>query len=123
MNAALAGHVRMTRVLLEGGANPDLVDKDDHRTAFHWACRQGHTGVAVALVKAGCDVEILDNDGWTGHQWADMSAPAHRNGLLQALDTLEENDCENGIEEACPPHFWIPALAVGVCGWLSYTLW
>ena len=123
LQAALLGHAHLAKILLAWQANPDLVDHDDRRTAFHWACRQGHTDVAVALVQAGCDVTIKDAEGFTGHQWAELSAEAHRNGLLPALERVAAKECDDGIEEACPPPFYALLFGIGICAWTSIWLW
>ena len=39
-------------------------------TAFHLACLANAPGCVEALVQAGCDVRIKDNDGNTGLQIA-----------------------------------------------------
>ena len=58
--------IKIVEVLLEHSTamNLDLNNKDVHgRTAFHYACYNRSVGVAKALLEAGVDATLLDNDG------------------------------------------------------------
>ena len=62
--AARDGKVESATVLLEAGADPDLVDPDRH-TPLILSLMNGHLDVAAALVRAGADVNMEDKVGQT----------------------------------------------------------
>jgi ankyrin repeat protein len=62
--AARDGKVASAKVLLEAGADPNLVDPDQH-TPLILALMNGHLDVAAALVRAGADVNMEDKVGQT----------------------------------------------------------
>jgi ankyrin repeat protein len=64
--ACLNGHVGMVRFMMQRTGCQGLKETDDDgRTALWWACRLGHDRVARALLLAGADLDIADNEGKT----------------------------------------------------------
>ena len=64
MRSAFHGNERITKMLLEVGANPNSVDIGG-ATALHLASREGHLEIVRLLIKNNGFVDIADNDGWT----------------------------------------------------------
>jgi cytohesin len=58
---AVENKPEMTEIFLEAGANPDLIDNDEH-TALAYAALSGATGVAQKLLDAGADPTISPGD-------------------------------------------------------------
>ena len=42
-----------------------LLQDEDGRTSFHWACANGHEQVARLLIEAKANVNAAAKDGWT----------------------------------------------------------
>lgn len=63
MHAILQGNIDMTRILLDGGANPDL--KGLGFTPLGMAALRGHVQIARLLLKAGADIDRKSSDGNT----------------------------------------------------------
>ncbi|PRD36451.1 UNVERIFIED_CONTAM: KN motif and ankyrin repeat domain-containing protein 1 [Trichonephila clavipes] len=62
MSAASKGYVKMVRLLLEAGADPNQQD-DDGSTALMYAAVQGHEACACLLLEhPKCNPRIKDND-------------------------------------------------------------
>jgi ankyrin repeat protein len=66
MQALIAGHVGVARLLLEhmGGQGSDTTDNAG-MTALHHAALQGHDDMVSFLLAKGADPNITDPDGWT----------------------------------------------------------
>jgi ankyrin repeat protein len=64
MDAAHGGHLDCVRILLRKGASIEP-PQSSGRNALHCAAEYGHVVIIEELVKAGIDVNSLDNDGWT----------------------------------------------------------
>ena len=62
--AALNGHIDVVKVLLDGGANPDISDNEGS-TALHIAVLEGHFDVVKVLLDGGADPDIVNEDGNT----------------------------------------------------------
>jgi ankyrin repeat protein len=80
-NAALAGHTRTVELLL---AQPKIeldVKNSAHFTALADACTHCHEGVAIALIQAGADLEIVDAFGY---------GPLHSAALNGATNIVKE---------------------------------
>ena len=81
MRAVHHDNLKVLRRLLleEGGINIDDAHPNTEAggtsntggTAFHSACEWNHPYCVEALVRAGCDVGIKDNNGYTGRQIAE----------------------------------------------------
>jgi hypothetical protein len=54
MLACTEGHGKAVELLLDGGADIDVRDNVDGRTAFHCACVGNHLNIAAYLVAKGC---------------------------------------------------------------------
>ena len=74
--AARLGLAEMARLLIENGANPNLIN-DDNDTPLHWAAREGQKELLVILLAHGAKVNAVDKDGWTPLRWAE--AQGHDN--------------------------------------------
>ena len=57
--ATAQGFAAIVRVLLAAGADPRFADSTSGWTALHAAASQGHVSCAIALIKAGADVEAI----------------------------------------------------------------
>ena len=74
--AAMMGHTKILRLLLEYGADIDAVVKQavfkqaEGFTAFLFACETGSLGCVKELLKHGCDHTLTTNAGRTGLQLA-----------------------------------------------------
>ncbi|KAL2162477.1 hypothetical protein VTH06DRAFT_7391 [Thermothelomyces fergusii] len=62
--AAISGFNKCVEVLLEHGADPDIVDKLN-RTALHSAARKGHTETVRVLLRFTRQPNVLDKKGWS----------------------------------------------------------
>ena len=92
--AARQGCVDCTRVLLSSGANPNIVDPDQH-TPLIVALINGHFDVAGALIDAGADLDMQDKVGRTA-LWAAVDAhtipSSNRPAPRETDDTLSSMD-------------------------------
>jgi hypothetical protein len=61
--AAMIGHVEISRLLLQNGAEVNAKDSDG-KSPFHWAAIFGHVDILHLLVENGADLETQDNYGW-----------------------------------------------------------
>eukprot|EP01045_Picozoa_sp_COSAG04_P037136 COSAG04_NODE_9346_length_872_cov_0.924968_1_plen_290_part_11 len=75
----------ITRLLLEAKAEVNTTDKEEF-TAHHHACANNHPDIVEALVRAGCDTSLRNNNGETGRDIAQAEDYA---AVLERLDTLE----------------------------------
>jgi ankyrin repeat protein len=92
--AARDGRVEGARVLLEAGADPNIVDPDRH-TALILALMNGHVDVAATLIRGGADVNMEDKVGQTAlYAAVDLhTAPAsNRPAPRDTDDTLSTLD-------------------------------
>ena len=64
LEAAVAGHTRITRLLLEHGAKPDTVVGPGF-TAIYNACMNGHFLIVRMLLEHGATVTTLTNEGFS----------------------------------------------------------
>jgi ankyrin repeat protein len=92
--AAREGCLDCTRVLLSSGADPNIVDPDQH-TPLVMALINGHFDVAGALVDAGANVDMQDKVGRTA-LWAAVDAhtipSSNRPAPRETDDTLSSMD-------------------------------
>lgn len=59
MYAAEKGSMEIVKLLLDGGADANAMNKDKESVLMH-ACEKGHTAVVELLVKAGAGVKHTD---------------------------------------------------------------
>ena len=63
------GHVDITRILVEHGANATAQDQRG-LTPLHWASGNSHLDIARTLVEHGANAAAQDQRGWTPLHWA-----------------------------------------------------
>ncbi|KAJ6211831.1 ankyrin repeat-containing domain protein [Bipolaris maydis] len=81
--AAMRGHDTILKLLLDHGADVDLLNSDG-RTALHFAVAYGSVPATMVLLEAQTNVNIQDNWGWTPlHE-----AAAYKNGNLEIFQQL-----------------------------------
>ena len=94
--AARDGKVASARVLLDAGADPNIVDPDRH-TPLILALMNGHVDVAAALIRGGADVNMEDKVGQTALYAAvdlhtvpasNRPAPRETDDALSSLDVI-----------------------------------
>jgi hypothetical protein len=69
MRAARHGRVKMVRVLLERGADPNVA-RSDNFTALSLAAFFGHTEIVEVLLKHGARTDVETRYGTSPHMWA-----------------------------------------------------
>ena len=62
--AAERGHKEVVQLLIESGADQNVVDKRG-RTSLHWAVSKGHKEVVQLLIENGADLNVADEEGTT----------------------------------------------------------
>jgi ankyrin repeat protein len=94
--AAYFGHLEAARMLLEHGANPNVVSKNDLSVApLHSALAGGQTAIALLLIEKGANTNLQNGDGWTPlHYAADIGDAEIANLLIEigADHALKNND-------------------------------
>ena len=58
-----SGNLRVTRYLIENGANTDLVDKYG-RSPLHWAALNRHADIAKELLDRGAKTWYVESGNW-----------------------------------------------------------
>ena len=84
MMAAELGHVAVTGLLAERGADLHALYNREGGTAFHCACASNQPGCVEVLVRAGCNTAAETKDGLTGKQYAE------KRGNTEVLDCLRD---------------------------------
>lgn len=92
--AALSGHATVVTVLVEAGANVDILGGKRAETPLHLATRHGHTTTMLALLNKWADVDTVSNHNRTALYEATsvsameilLSAGADKNGRATRLD-------------------------------------
>jgi hypothetical protein len=67
--AARNGHIEITHLLLQNGADVNVKDRWD-RTPLHCSAIYGHIDILHLLVENGADLEAQANDGWRALHYA-----------------------------------------------------
>ena len=80
--AAKRGDAKLLAMLLLESADVDRQTRDEGWSPLFIAAREGHAPVMRLLVRAGCDVDAVTNDGWTA---AMIAAHHNRVGALELL--------------------------------------
>jgi len=109
--AAIAGHVKIIKMLLESGATVD--DKDNKGlSALSWAVIRGHTEVVTALLNKGADINTRDKGGVSPVLYAigvrklsivnllvtnnaDLEVLSYKNKMTPLLLAVENKDLES----------------------------
>jgi len=71
------------KILLDKGADPNLVDSDEHFTALMHAAAEGHLEVVKVLISHGADHSLKDIDG------DDAASFAQQSGHMQVVEYLQ----------------------------------
>ncbi|XP_035674442.1 palmitoyltransferase ZDHHC17-like [Branchiostoma floridae] len=67
--AVRQGHMAMSVLLMQYGANPALLDGEGC-ACLHLAAQFGHTSIVAYLLAKGQDVDMIDQNGMTALMWA-----------------------------------------------------
>ena len=78
MCASACGHRETVQLLLQHGAMIEARNKLG-RTAFHAACMNAHPTIVEILIRAGCNTECDDTNGFTGRQLLSQKVRAPHN--------------------------------------------
>jgi uncharacterized protein len=129
--AAREGHLETVRLLLAGGASPEVAEADDIRPLV-MALTNNQLDVARALIEAGADVNAAD---WFGRTplWSaidvrnrEVNDGARDNGIdrataLALVDALLERGAETNprIRQVTPVRFHV--LTLGTFTWVDFT--
>lgn len=82
--AADRGHLQILDILLQYGANVNLIDKDSGQTALHYAISCGHVECIKILLKHGANRNITDSDDLTCIDLANESGDPY---IIELLNT------------------------------------
>ena len=111
--AAGGGHQQTVAWLLQHN-EVNQVNKEG-RSAFMWACRNGHLGVAKQLVEAGADTHMVTKKGVNALHWAIWG---QRIQVAEWLLTLGL-DLESRTNAGCNCAVWGAASGdIAMCRWL-----
>ena len=101
--AANSGNVSLVNLLLENGADPNLVRKDGH-TPFSVSVVAGDLAVVKALVEGGADIrKIYDPDDKIPDPYEAITLPRQRQTILHiAAATLEPDVVEYLFQSGAP---------------------
>lgn len=82
--AADRGHHSILDILLQNGANVNLIDKDSGQTALHYAISCGHLECIKVLMKFGANPKITDSDDVTA---IDLANESEDPNIIELLKT------------------------------------
>lgn len=100
--AAHSGAIETVKALVDGHADPDLVDRDD-RTSLHVAALNGHTDVVeFLLMEAGASPNMLDKNDQTALHFACIGGYLDVCGKLIEQKAYVEVDTLSNLQ---PLHF------------------
>jgi len=89
--AAFNGHKEMAQILLQNGANPNLVADGGRRTPLYAAVYENRLEVARLLIESGADANASDENGYTAlHR-------AANNGHKEIVELLIENGADVNV--------------------------
>ncbi len=75
----------MTKMLLEKGANPNIVEREMGQTPLHWAAFRGRKTAAEMLLAHGANVDTRD---WYGKTPLSL---AKENGHTEMVELLKKH--------------------------------
>lgn len=117
MRAARHGHVRMVRILLERGADPNVA-RGDNFTALSLAAFFGHTEIVEVLLNHGARTDVATRFGTSPHMWAkarsfgDVVRCIEKKGVDQrepAPSALKESTLKESAPKVSTPKVSAPA--------------
>ena len=82
MHACLNGQTKAAKLLLERGAQVDLLDDEEEMSALGMASLFGHTEVVELLLERGAQVDLQNSDGWSALMWASITGQTEVAKLL-----------------------------------------
>ena len=91
-NGSQDGHSRVGQILLKGGADPNIQEKDG-RSALMYASQNGHSEVVQILLKGGADPNIQEKDGRSALMYASF------NGHSEVVQILLKGGADPNIQE------------------------
>ena len=91
-NGSQDGHSRVGQILLKGGADPNIQEKDG-RSALMYASQNGHSEVVQILLKGGADPNIQEKDGRSALMYASL------NGHSEVVQILLKGGADPNIQE------------------------
>ena len=83
LRAAREGDLKTVRAALDSGVDINARGRKK-QTALHEAVLGGHPEVVKALIKAGADLELCNDDGWTARELAERHGNREAEGQLEA---------------------------------------
>jgi ankyrin repeat protein len=72
----------MTKMLLEKGANPNIVERTDGRTPLHYAALQGQKTIAEILLAHGANMDTRD---WYGRTPLSLAKEGGHTDIVELL--------------------------------------
>jgi ankyrin repeat protein len=63
--AAISGQTEVVKLLLDHGAQIEVIDDQTGGTPLHFAAQRGHAHTAAALLRGGAPIEVADLNGQT----------------------------------------------------------
>ena len=109
MVAAMLRMPKTAQVLIDAGADPDVVDQDG-RTALIWAVKNGNSEVIRVLLAAGADPDIVDRRRRTAIDYADAYSMGWDNqgALLRPLKRAHAKRGPYALAKRDPYERFIP---------------
>lgn len=86
ISAARKQRTICARLLLQAGADPNLVSNLGEQTALMWASYFNQKEMVLDLVAAGANVDALDTDGRRPTEWAQVSGPGKSSEVVHILE-------------------------------------
>ncbi|WP_353273965.1 ankyrin repeat domain-containing protein [Wolbachia endosymbiont (group A) of Ennomos erosarius] len=96
--AAKRGHTKIVKILIEKGANVNVIGKGG-LTPLYWAVQEGRTEIVKILIAKGAKVDAAGKDGFTPLHWAVQK------GRAEMVKILIENGADHLIKDVygCTP--------------------
>ena len=95
--AVIRAKLEVVQFLLDLGADPNVPTKSDMMTAVIEATIQGYLHIVEALVKAGADVNHINNEGQSALSWA-RNLAIMSNNRRKLLEVIENSLVDKGLQ-------------------------